>query len=306
MATTTKPKKSTRKPSAAELERRAKAREEQAEAMQASLVDQVELLNSSEGWMTYLRTAGSFHQYSLNNLMLILAQHPTAEAVAGYRQWEARGRQVRKGEKAIKIYGYSSRNVLGKDADGNDELRKIAFFPILSVFAQDQTDPIEGAEATAQAVSPVQLLQGEDDTQIAQRVREYVLSLGWTVESENIVGGANGYATTDGSKRIVVDARLSPAMTAKTTIHEVAHALLHCDGEHGGVTREIGEMEAESVAYVLGGLLGLDTTDYSIGYVTGWAKGDMKALRATAERVLTTVKTILKAIAPEDETEEEN
>ena len=104
MSTATK----TRKPvSPAERERRAAARKETAEALQAGLAAQVAEMAAGKAWKQYLDFAGSFHTYSFNNAMLIMIQHPTATAVAGFRSWQEKGRQVRKGEKGIKIYAVS-------------------------------------------------------------------------------------------------------------------------------------------------------------------------------------------------------
>jgi len=84
-------------------------RKAQAEALHASITDQIETLVRSDRWVRFLQFAQSFHTYSLNNLLLILSQNPDATAVAGFRQWQGKGRQVRKGEKAIRIFGYSTR-----------------------------------------------------------------------------------------------------------------------------------------------------------------------------------------------------
>ncbi len=98
---------------------------------------------------------------------------------------------------------------------------------------------------------------------------------GWTVTREHIAGETNGRTSLDGSRRIIVDDKISDAQAAKTMIHEAAHALMHANGDidpPAELHRGRAEVEAESVAYVLAGLLGLDTTDYSIGYIAGWGK----------------------------------
>ena len=83
----------------------------QAEALQASIADQVDQLRNSEQWTRYLQFARSFYPYSVNNLILIMTQFPTASRVAGFRQWQAKGRQVRKGEKSIKIFGLAQKKL---------------------------------------------------------------------------------------------------------------------------------------------------------------------------------------------------
>ncbi|MFY2791374.1 ArdC family protein [Rhodococcus sp. MALMAid1271] len=153
---------------------------------------------------------------------MILAQKPEATQVAGFRAWQQRGRQVRKGQKAIRIYGYSSRIVTETDpATGDEETRKVPTFPILSVFDHSQTDPIEGHP---QPEEIAQLLTGADPDAIYDRVAAIMTGRGWTVTREAIASSANGYTTTDGSHRIVVDAALEPAAAAKTMIHELLTA----------------------------------------------------------------------------------
>jgi len=81
-------------------------RREQAEALQHQITEQVEALRDSEAWTKFLDFAQNFHSYSINNLLLILGQNSNASAVAGFRRWQELNRQVRKGEKALKIFGY--------------------------------------------------------------------------------------------------------------------------------------------------------------------------------------------------------
>ena len=236
-----------------------------------------------------------------NNLLLILAQRPTATRVAGFRAWQKLGRQVRKGERAIRIYGYSTRTVTDTDPDTGDEsTRKIPTFPILSVFDQGQTDPIEGH---LQPEPVAHRLTGDDPAAIYDRTAAVMVARGWTVTREIIEGETNGYTTTDGSRRIVVDARLAPAQAAKTMLHEAAHALMHAADtltaeDRRDLHRGRMEVEAESVAYVLAGILGLDTAAYSVGYVAGWANGDTAAVADTARAVLATVHELADALDP--------
>ena len=137
-----------------------------------------------------------------------------------------------------------------------------------------------------------------DPLGILAAVTDYLTGQGWTVEREAIPGETNGYTTTDGSRRVVIDADLSPAQAAKTALHEAAHVILHAEQDaaeyvqHRGVT----ETEAESVAYVVAGILGLDTSAYSIGYVAGWSNGEPETIKATAANVLRAAHTLADAI----------
>ena len=275
---------------------RAEARRQLAAQLHETITEKVDALTDTEQWTAYLAAAAAFHSYSFNNVLLIMAQLPHAVQVAGFRKWQEQGRQVRKGEKAIRIFGYSSRTVTETDPDtGEESKRKVPTYPVLSVFDISQTDPIEGHPQ----LEPIaRRLEGEDTAAILDRVRDVMTGQGWTVTREPIPGSTNGYTTLDGSRRIVVDATLSPAQAAKTMIHEAAHAVMHAaaDVNPAELHRGRAEVEAESVAYVLAGLLGLDTSEYSIGYIAKWANGDTAAVAETAHTVLAAVHTLTAAL----------
>jgi len=284
------------------VKKTADERKAEAKALHAKLADSVESLAGSEQWTRWLAFAGSFHRYSFNNTMLILSQYPDATRVAGFQQWKAKGRSVRKGEKSIKIFGYSKAKVTDEDANGDEVTRMIARFPILSVFDIGQTDPIEGVEQ-AEDVTIAERLTGADHAGIYRTMETYWIEQGWAVERETIGGEVNGYTTTDGSRHIAVELNLEPAMAAKTMLHESGHATMHVndEGEAAYVEhRGMAEVEAESVAHVLAGLAGLDTSAYSVGYVAGWSKGDAKIIRATAERVLAAVAKLAPVVLGEE------
>jgi antirestriction protein ArdC len=275
----------------------------QAEALHTSISDQVEQLRGSDRWTAFLDFAKAFHNYSLNNLLLILSQCPEAAHVAGFRKWQGLGRQVRKGEKAIRIFGYSTKKVTEEDENGDEVEKKVARFPILSVFDIGQTELIEGAEDP----SITRQLTGADDFGIVDALSTYLVEEGWTVEYRPLQGSKNGYTNPE-TMTVVIDADLSPEHMAKTLIHETAHVLLgHTDDmaeyvEHRGLM----ETEAESVAYVVAGLVGFDTAAYSVGYIAGWAEGDTDLIKSTAARVLRTVHQVAEILTPEDEAAEEN
>ena len=128
--------------------------------------------------------------------------------MAGFRQWQAKGRQARKGERGIKTLGYSSKKVTAEDDNGDETERIVRRFPILTVFDLAQTDPIEGADQVDDLTAHV---EGDDVAGIAAKVTTWLTGQGWTVDLEPIEGAANGYTTTDGTKRVVIDANLGPA-----------------------------------------------------------------------------------------------
>ncbi|MFC0456210.1 ArdC-like ssDNA-binding domain-containing protein [Arthrobacter liuii] len=277
-------------------------RRAEAETLQASIAEQVEELRSSEAWTRFLDFAQSFHRYSINNLLLILAQKPEAIHVAGYRTWQKLGRQVRKGEHGIRIFG--GRDVVTTEEDertGEEtEHRTRRFFPV-SVFDMSQTDPTDPDAEDPSTIA--HKLTGEDPAGIVEAVSDYLTGQGWTVEREPIPGAANGYTTTDGSRRVVVEADLSPAQAAKTALHEAAHVILHAEEDPAEYVQHRGvkETEAESVAYIVAGILGLDTSAYSIGYVAGWSKGEAETIKETAARVLRAAHTLADALTEVEE-----
>jgi antirestriction protein ArdC len=284
----------------------AEQRREQAEQLQATITAEVEALRESAAWERFLTFAQSFHAYSLNNLMLILSQYPAATRVAGFRKWQELHRQVRKGEKSIKIFGYAERKAReGEDTTGMKINAKgepvVPYFPMLSVFDIAQTDPGEGWEE--HEIS--HRLTGQDDAGIYEATADYLTAQGWTVTREHIGGETNGYTTTDGTQRVVIDADLAPAQAAKTILHEAAHVILHAEEdpaeyiEHRGIK----ETEAESVAYIVAGILEMDTSSYSIGYVAGWSDADADLIKDTAANVLRAAHTIADAITHTEATE---
>lgn len=274
-------------------------RRAQAEQLHSQLADQVASLADSGQWKRFLDFTSSFHNFSLNNTLLIWSQMPDATRVAGFRQWENLGRHVRKGEKSIKIFGYSTRKVTEQDEKtGEDKTTSRPYFPVLSIFDIAQTELEEGRVDDSTIAHK---LTGADDSDIYGRVSTYLRSTGWDV-SRGDAGRANGYTTIDGTRRIVIADTLEPAQAAKTALHEAAHAILHAEEsaaeyvEHRGVK----ETEAESVAYVLAAMLGLDTSAYSVGYVAGWAKADVEVIRSTAANVLRAVATLSAALLEEE------
>ncbi|MCK0117002.1 ArdC family protein [Isoptericola sp. S6320L] len=272
-------------------------RKAEAEALHATIATEVENLRDSTNWTRFLDFSRHMNGYSINNLLLILAQNPDATAVAGYRTWQDRGYQVRKGEKAIRIFGGRSVTETVEDpATGEEtEQRRTLFFAV-PVFDITQCDPIDPENAITPA-GPVRL-DGEDPAGIYDAVVDYLTSQGWTVTREAIPGETNGLTSMDDSRRVVVDSGLSPAMSAKVALHEAAHATLHAeDGIEDYVAhRGLKETEAESVAYVTAGLLGLDTAEYSIGYVAGWSDCDPQLIKDTADRVLRCAHTLADAL----------
>jgi hypothetical protein len=275
------------------------------------LIAQVEALVTGEDWVRYLTVAARFHSYSANNLWLILAQRPSLATeggrVAGYQTWKRVGRQVNRGAKGIAIlapYVYRSRGTEEADpatapadsqsrspADGTTEsagaVRVLRGFKVVHVFAQSDTTGDDLPE-----VRPV-LLEGEGalwDALAAQ-----VVAAGFTV-SRGDCGRANG-CTNFAARTVVVAEHLSGKAADKTLAHELGHVLLGHEAQVV-VDRDVAEIEAESVAYVVCNALGIDSASYSLAYVAGWSGGSVERIRRTAERVVSTAHAVLAAMAP--------
>lgn len=292
------------------------------EALYEQLAESVEALRSSEAWTAYLRFCASFHRYSINNLLLILSQSPEASQVAGYRAWQAKGRQVRKGERGIRILGTGTVTASARQDEQTGEVgevgevvevvegRRRVFFPV-SVFDIAQTDVMEGHEDLSVMGHR---LTGADVHGILSRVVDYLAALGVPVEFCVIAGGANGFTYPADERagqpvRVVIEERNDAAQQAKTALHEAAHILLgHLADDHAEYVAHRGryEVEAESVAYVVSGMLGLDSSDYSTAYVASWAeRAEAGVIKETAGRVLAAVHTLVEALHVETDDQAE-
>ena len=257
-------------------------------------------LFSSEKYMEYLRVMSQFHNYSFSNTLLIAMQKPDATLVAGYGAWQKKfERNVMKGEKAIKIFAPAPRKVeverdmIDPDTkrpilDENGEVQKETVtvqqphFKITSVFDVSQTDgkPLPELDTV------------HDLTADVEGYAVFFEALKRTskvpMDFEPIEGGSHGYYHQV-EKRIAIAEGMSEAQNVKTGIHEIAHSRLHdrdmIDAENGiMVDRRTREVQAESVAYTVCQHYGIETADYSFGYIAGWSEGkDMKELRSSME-----------------------
>ena len=271
-------------------------------------------LFESERYKEYLRVMSKFHNYSFNNTLLIAMQKPDASLVAGFSSWKNNfGRNVMKGEKGIKIIAPSpftvkqevektdpqtGKPVIGKDGKPVTEEKeiKVPAYKVVSVFDVSQT---EGRELPDIAVDE---LTGDVD-----RFKDFFAALEQAspvpIGFEKIEGGAHGYYHLE-EKRIAIDEGMSDLQTLKTAIHEIAHAKLHDidlnapkEEQKPRVDRRTREVEAESVAYTVCQHYGLDTSDYSFGYVAGWSSGkELAELRGSLETIRSTAAEMINAI----------
>ena len=249
----------------------------------------------SERYKAYLDFMSKFYDYSVNNIILIMMQKPEASLVAGYQAWKTKfKRQVRKGETGITILAPCPKKFTKtiENEDGTTEEKEIKYmsFRACTVFDISQTD---GEEVP----SYVDMLKGDVD-----KYEELLLKLKQispvSVDFEDIEGEANGYFSQI-EKRIAIANDMSEQQTIKTLIHEIAHAKLH-DKEEGiekDADRRTKEVQAESIAYTVCKMIGLETSEYSFGYVAGWSKGkEVKELNASMEVIRKTAKEIYEEL----------
>lgn len=269
----------------------------------AELTDQLENgvreLYASGRYEEYLRMMSKFHQYSIGNVMLIYLQCPHATQVAGYRRWKENfGRQVKRGEKGIKILAPCPyKRILEQEQTGPEDGQQadtVLRFKVATVFDVSQT---EGRELPTLGVDE---LTGDVPgyAELYDRLTAYAPV---PVEVEPVPGEAKGYFSTQ-EQRIVLRPGMSQVQTLKTLVHEIAHSKLHTPEqmkpeEQKG--RREKEVEAESVAYVVCRHFGIDTSDYSFGHVAGWSKGkELAELKLSLEIVRNTAAEIINTIQP--------
>jgi antirestriction protein ArdC len=275
-----------RKPDGPELRKPAKT-----EAMLAELSAGVRDLTTSEKWTAYLDTQSKFHAYSFNNALLIALQNPTATRVAGYNKWKELDHQVKKGEHGIVILAPIVRTKKDEDGDKEKDKKYIAGFTTVSVFDVSQTDGPPLPEAVTK-------LEGVDAEGQFKSLSDVAETFGFSVEKvdDATLGGANGDCDPR-TKRIRVKASNGGKQQVKTLAHELGHALLH--EEDSDLPRGHKEVEAESVAYVVSQSLGIDSSDYSFGYLAHWLKGDPdeaeKTIKSSGMRIQKAAHQIIEA-----------
>ena len=291
----------------------AKTEKQKVQEITEKLEQGIKELFESEKYKTYLNTMSKFHNYSFNNTMLIAMQKPDATLVAGFKAWQKNfDRHVKKGEKGIRILApapYKIKEeqekldpVTGEimlDKNGmpiTEEVEiKIPAFRVVPVFDVSQTDGKELPDIGVNELSG-SVEDYEDFMQALTEVSPVPITY------EDIDGDAKGYfRTTD--HRIAIQEGMSQSQTVKTAIHEVAHAKLH-DWERNqdidavlDKDRNTKEVEAESVAYTVCQHFGIDTSDYSFGYIAGWSSDrDMKELKSSLDTIRKTASELITGI----------
>ncbi|MBQ2921950.1 MAG: DUF4316 domain-containing protein [Tyzzerella sp.] len=226
-----------------------------------------------------------FHNYSFNNTLLIAMQKPEATLVAGYKAWQKNfDRHVNKGEKAIRI---------------------LAPAPYKIKEERDKLDPVSVFDVSQTDGKPIPELETAELLQTVEGYEDFVNSLMEVapvpIGFEDIPGESKGYFHTE-EKRIAVQENMSESQTLKTMVHEVAHSLLHNKELNKDIDapvkdRNTKEVEAESIAYTVCQHFGIDTSDYSFGYIAGWSSGkEMTELKASLDTIRRTASELITGI----------
>lgn len=261
----------------------------------------------------YLRTMSQFHHYSFNNILLIAMQHPGASRVAGYNDWIKKfDRHVKKGEKSIKILAPCAFSAMLEmeeldpvtqqpvlDKRGNPVVKSVPIgakrFKVVSVYDISQTEGKELPEIAVELTGNAE--RYEEIFSALKKVSPFPIQFG------NLPNGAKGCCNY-AENFIVVQNGMSEVQTLKTMVHEIAHAKLHSEvhgdgflGDTPRSVRETREVEAESVAYVVCQHFGIDTSDYSFGYIAGWSNGkELEELKSSLGRIRNAAAELIEGI----------
>ena len=255
------------------------------------LEDGVLNLFESDTYKRYLDTMSKFHSYSVNNCILISQQKPDSTYVAGYHKWIELNRHVMAGEKGITIIAPApykktvevnvtdDKGVQIRDSDGNPITDKqeitVYSFRTATVFDISQTQGEPLPDLISELKDPVD--RYDDLLQIITDLCPV------PVKFDNIDSGANGYYSPV-NQEIVIKRGMPEEQSLKTLVHECAHARLGHGGKDDHSDRRTHEVQAESVAYCVCKAIGLDTSDYSFGYIAGYSSGkDQKELKASLQ-----------------------
>lgn len=264
---------------------------------------------SSDNFRKYLSCCSKFHSYSLNNTLLILAQKPDATLVAGYNAWQRNfNRHVDKGERGLIILAPVTSKITQlmdkADEDGNPILDEngdpIKEERVINQLRFTTTTVFDISQTSGEPLpSLIHNLTGSSDEILAfiDSVKNIcTIPIDYHSPSKDAVlaGGAKGYYSI-AEDRIVLNMELEDMQIAKTLIHEYSHSILHKKTDKDSDQREI---EAESLAFVLCDHFGIDTSDYSFGYIASYAAQDEAKLKTILSNIQSTAHEMIDKLEP--------
>ena len=252
----------------------------------------------SDKYKDYLTKMSQLNNYSNRNLRLILAQNPEARQVASFKQWKENfGRHVKKGEKALRIFKPMTK--IKKDEnnqpilDKNGKPETVTFFGLVPVFDVSQT---EGKEMPKAAEVKEQLTD-LDYANLYRALMAIAKENDVSVRFEEMENNKHGYYSVPENQIVLRSNEMNKAQIIKTFLHEMAHAELHHadNPQKENLTRSTAELQAESVAYVVSSYYGIDTSEYSFNYLSGWSadKETLADLEAQLDIVQQEAKSLM-------------
>lgn len=247
---------------------------------------------TSEKYTDFLKAYSKFHKYSINNTIMILMQRPDASNIASFQTWKKLGRNINKGEKGIKVlvpipYKYE-KEVENKSGDMETVELSGTFFRIGNVFDISQTTGKELPKLTAD------LKEYSAEIELAIDAVSKTAEVPVRFESD-MPHDKKGYYSIS-NKEIVINDNMSDTQTLKTLIHEIAHSKIH-DADLKKYNAHEREVQAESIAYVVCSTYGIDTSEYSFGYVAGWSSSkEISELKSSLSIIQNCSSEMIKSI----------
>lgn len=252
----------------------------------------------SDKYKDYLTKMSQLNNYSNRNLRLILAQNPEARQVASFKQWKENfERYVKKGEKALRIFKPMTK--IKKDEnnqpilDKNGKPETVTFFGLVPVFDVSQT---EGKDMPKAAEVKEQLTD-LDYANLYRALMAIAKENDVSVRFEEMENNKHGYYSVLENQIVLRSNEMNKAQIIKTFLHEMAHAELHHadNPQKENLTRSTAELQAESVAYVVSSYYGIDTSEYSFNYLSGWSadKETLADLEAQLDIVQQEAKSLM-------------
>lgn len=238
------------------------------------LTEGIRRLCASDLWTDWLRVQSRFHRYSFLNALAIQIQRPDATRVAGFNSWRSLGRFVQRGSRGIAILAPVVRRTRVTDDESGEETTIVSApsaFRVVHVF------DVADTSGTDLPPAPCSTLTGAAPQGLLERLMAIGRDRGYTVELSPMEDSRANGDINYRERRIRVRADLAPGQQAKTMSHELGHALLE---DEAIADRPLAELMAESVAFIVCAACGIDSSDYSLGYVTTWAGGGDEAIAA--------------------------
>ena len=248
---------------------------------------------TSENFINYLKISAKFHNYSYNNIILILKQKPEASMIAGFKKWNETGRVVKKGEKGISILApnfkkkyepkLDQNNCPVKDSKGKEVTVDkgkdlIGFFPT-HVFDASQTDGDPMPELASHFGGEMQNFNLVWDALC--ECSPYPADIVETLDVNSVKG-----VCVHTKKQIHVAQGLSQEEAIATLIHEIAHARTYNPDPEQRTSKNMREIEAESCAYVVSSYFGIDPGISSFEYIASWCENkDVSELKKTLSNI---------------------